>query len=124
MLNIVIDEQNRIAILEPDGKLSESDFKSAANIIDPYINDFGTLNGLLIAAEKFPGWESFSALLSHLTFVKEHHKKISYIALVTDMAIGNVAEHMLKHFVSAKVKAFTYKEFEAAKAWIVSSSSN
>jgi hypothetical protein len=122
MLNIVIDEQNRIAILEPDGKLSESDFKSAANIIDPYINDFGTLNGLVIASEKFPGWESFSALSSHLTFVKEHHKKISYIALVTDMAIGSVAEHILKHFVSAKVKAFTYKELEAAKAWIVSSS--
>jgi hypothetical protein len=119
MLNIIIDEQNKIAILEPDGKLSESDFKSAANIIDPYIKDFGTLNGLVIASEKFPGWDSFSALLSHLTFAKEHHKNIAYIAFVTDMAIGNIAEPMVKHFVSAKVKAFKYSEFESAKAWII-----
>ena len=122
MLHITVDEQNKIVTLEPDGKLSESDFISATHIIDPYIEDFGTLNGLVISSEKFPGWESFSALSSHLTFVKEHHKYIVSIAFVTDMAIGNVAEHIVKHFVSAKVRAFKYSELEAAKAWIIENS--
>lgn len=123
MLNIHLDEKNGIAIFEPDEKLSESDFKSAVNIIDPYINKSGKLNGLVIATRAFPGWESFAALLSHLSFVKDHHKKISFIAFVTDSPIGNLAEHVANHFVSAQIKSFKYSELQAAKTWIIESRS-
>lgn len=122
MLNITIDEKNGIAIFEPDGKLSESDFKSAVNIIDPYINNFGKLNGLIIATQAFPGWESFAALVSHLSFVKDHHKIISFIAFVTNSKIGNLAEHVASHFVSAEIKSFAYGELDMAKEWIVENS--
>ena len=37
MLKVNLSEVEGIAILEPDGELSESDFKTAAEIIDPYI---------------------------------------------------------------------------------------
>ena len=122
MLNITLDEDNDLAIFEPDAKLSEEDFKSAARIIDRYINESGTLNGLIIATKTFPGWESFTALMSHLSFVKDHHQKVSFVAFVTDSAVGNLAEHIACHFISADIRSFTFDELHAAKQWIIHSS--
>ena len=119
MLNIEIGEQTGIAIFSPDEKLSEADFTSAARVIDPYIEEFGRINGLIISTRSFPGWESFSALLSHLSFVKNHHQKIGCVAFVTDSPIGGLAEHAAKHFISATIRSFKYSELSAAKEWIV-----
>lgn len=119
MLNITLDEKNGVAIFEPDDKLSEEDFKKAVHIIDPYINKSKKLNGLIIATKAFPGWESFTALVSHLSFVKDHHKKISCVAFVTDSPIGSLAEPIASHFVSAQIKSFKYGELQEAKAWIM-----
>lgn len=119
MLTATLDEQNRIAILEPDGPLSAADFESAAAAIDPYLESGGELNGLVIYTETFPGWDSFKALQSHLSFVKEHHKKIPRIAFVTDSALGNIAESIASHFVSAEIRNFNYTEFDKAQQWIV-----
>lgn len=123
MLNIILDEQHGIAIFEPDEKLSESDFKLAVDKIDPYIDKSGKLNGLIIVTKAFPGWESFAALLSHLSFVKDHHKSILFVAFVTDSPIGNLAERVANHFVSAQIKSFESSELEAAKTWIINGSS-
>lgn len=122
MLNITLDEDNDLAIFEPDAKLSEEDFKSAARIIDRYISESGSLNGLVIATKIFPGWESFAALTSHLSFVQDHHQKVSFVAFVTDSAVGNLAEHIANHFISAEVRSFKYNELQAAKQWIIHSS--
>lgn len=118
MLTINLDEIDGIAILEPDGELSESDFKSAAGIIDPYIEKSGRLNGIIIHVKSFPGWDSLSALMTHLTFVKGHHKKVDHVAFVTDSPIGRFAENVASHFVSAQIKGFPFNEMEAAKKWI------
>lgn len=121
MLDITLDENNGIAIFEPRDKLSELDFKEAVFMIDPYINKFKKLNGLIIVTKTFPGWESFAALISHLSFVKDHHKKIACVAFVTDSSIGNLAEQIASHFVSAEIKTFKYNELQAAKTWITES---
>lgn len=122
MLNIEIDEENGIAIFSPDEKLSEADFKNAANAIDPYIAQHDKLNGLIISTRSFPGWESFAGLVSHLSFVKNHHKKIKHVALVTDSTLGSLVESLASHFVSAKIMAFKYSEVDLAKTWIIKSS--
>jgi len=122
MPKIDIDESSRIAVLSPDEKLSESDFKNASGVIDPYIEKTGRLNGLIIATQSFPGWDSFSALLSHLRFVRDHHKKIRFVAFLTDSPVGGLGEHVACHFVSAQIKAFPYGELEQAKKWIMGSS--
>ena len=119
MLRIHLDEIDAIAILEPDGELSESDFKSAATIIDPYIEKSGNLSGIIIHVKSFPGWDSLSALMTHLTFVKDHHKKVARIAFATDSPIGAFAEHVASHFVSAQIKGFSFDEMDAAKKWII-----
>ncbi len=118
MLSVEIDEVNGIAILEPDGALSKGDFELAAKIIDPYINKTGQLNGLIIHTKSFPGWDSFAALFSHLRFVKEHHRKISRVAISTDSMVGNFAEAVASHFVNAEIKLFSFQELEKAKSWV------
>jgi hypothetical protein len=120
MINVELDTQNAIAMLAPDAALSEQDFKSVANIVDPFIEQHGQLKGLLITAASFPGWQSLAGLLSHLHFVKEHHKKVQRVALVTDSPLGNVAETIASHFVAAEVKAFAYGDLAKAKQWLLS----
>jgi len=118
MLSVNIDEQKNIALFQPHGPLSESDFKSAVKMIDPWIEKNGMLKGLIIKTRSFPGWESFGALSSHLIFVKEHHKKIARVAFVTDSILGNVAQKLASHFVSAEIKVFPFNALEEASSWV------
>jgi len=118
MLSVEIDETNGLAILEPDGPLTRDDFESAAHVIDPYIENTDHFKGIIIHTESFPGWDSFAALASHLKFVREHHQKISRVAVSTDSVIGNFAESIASHFVNAEIKLFTYHGLDEAKAWV------
>ncbi len=124
MLSVTIDEDKGIAILEPDGPLSKHDFESAAKIIDPYIEKTGQLHGLIIHTKSFPGWDSFAALFSHLRFVKEHHRKISRVAISTDSMVGHFAETVASHFVNAEIKLFSFQELEQAKNWVAGDAAN
>ncbi len=119
MLSVEIDEVNGLAILEPDGPLTKGDFESAAKVIDPYIENTDQFSGIIIHTESFPGWDSFAALASHLRFVKEHHKKISRVAISTNSVIGNFSEAVASHFVNAEIKLFSYQELEQARDWII-----
>ncbi len=118
MLNVSLDEEKGSVTLEPDGALTKQDFESAAQRIDPYIERAGGLRGLLIHTRSFPGWDSFGALVTHLKFVKEHQRKIARVALVTDSAIGDVAERLVSHFVSAEIKHFPFDDLAAARDWV------
>ena len=118
MLTVNLNETAGIAVLQPDGELSAADFQSASKIIDPYIESNGKLNGIIIYVQSFPGWDSFSGLITHLKFIREHHKLVSHVALVTDSPIGGFAEYITSHFVSAKVKSFAFSELAAAEEWI------
>ena len=119
MLNVELSKENRIAILTPEGALKKDDFELAGRQIDPLIEASGKLNGLIIHTEKFPGWDSFGALASHLKFVRDHHREIRRIAFVTDSPIGNLAEKMSSHFVVAEIRAFAYGELEQAQEWVL-----
>jgi len=63
MLDVELDEVNGIATLSPNGALSEKDFESASSLIDPYIEKYGSLKGLIIKTKTFPGWESLGSLI-------------------------------------------------------------
>ena len=118
MLNVELDEEMGIAILKPEGALSENDFDSATSVIDPYLEVHGDLKGLIVSTRDFPGWESFGSLAKHFRFVKDHQKRLSRVALVTDSQLGNVAEKIASHFISAQIKHFPYDQFGTAKQWI------
>ena len=120
MLSIKIDEEKLIAILQPEGPLSEKDFQLATNQLAPFIKNSKRLNGLIIYTKFFPGWQSLPALFSHFRFVKNHHQKVSHLVLVSDSILTNFATLVIRHFIKPKIKVFPYHEFEKAKKWVVS----
>ncbi len=82
-LSFELIEDEGVLVLRPNGELEAADFERLSAEVDPYIEQAGELNGMMIVAEHFPGWDDLSALGSHLRFVREHQDKIRRIALVT-----------------------------------------
>jgi hypothetical protein len=119
MISLEIDHEVGIALLIPSGELTENDFEIIAKVIDPYIEERGSLQGLIIHTKEFPGWDSFAALIKHIKFVKNHHEKLSHVAVVTDSGIGNLAEKIAGHFVAAKIRHFPYDDYIDARNWIL-----
>ena len=107
-----------ILILRPKGRLEASDFESLAREVDPHIEANGKLHGLVIDAEAFPGWQNFAALIAHFRFVRDHHRKIEKVAVVSDSTFLSVAPRFASHFVRADIRHFPHAQREAALAWL------
>ena len=93
-----------------------------AKAVDPHIEASGGLAGLIIETPSFPGWKSFGAMVNQFRFVRDHHKRVRRIAVVTDSHMGDVAEHLTSHFVAAEIKHFPAGQIEAARQWIMNDS--
>ena len=119
MIYYDLDENSGVLSVQPEGKLKAQDFLTLSEVVDPFIEEKGELNGIVIVTEKFPGWEDFKGMIEHMKFVRNHHCKIAKVAIVTDSRIADVAESLGKHFVKASIKHFSYKEHESAKRWIL-----
>jgi hypothetical protein len=118
MIEHQLDAAQAILYVRPKSSLEKDDFVQLAKTVDPYIERTGSLAGLIIDAPSFPGWDSLGAMAAHFRFVRDHHKHIKKVALVTDAALGSVAEALGSHFVSAQIRHFPAAELEAAKRWI------
>ena len=119
MLNTVLDSVSKIVTLQPHGALKKEDFDNAVTIIDPFIEEHGKLNGVIIYTESFPGWDDFAAFNRHLVFIKNHHKDIKKLALVTNSMVGDFGEMVSSHFVEAVIKNFDFDKLEDAREWIL-----
>ena len=118
MIEHTLDAARSILHVRPKSSLQQSDFAELAKAVDPYINETGGLAGLIIETSTFPGWEDLGAMAAHFRFVRDHHKHIRRIGLVTDSALGRVAEQLASHFVSAEIRHFSSGELEAARQWV------
>jgi SpoIIAA-like len=118
MIEHTLDTEQSILYLRPKSALEQADFVQLTKTVDPYIVQTGGLAGLIIETPAFPGWDSLGAMVAHFRFVRDHHKRIRRIGLVTDSALGNVAERLASHFVSAEIRHFAAGEVEAARQWI------
>ena len=108
-------------LIEPRGALSRDDFSAIAKQIDPVIESNGRVGGLIIKTRIFPGWESLGDLIEHFRFVRDHHRAIDRVALVTDTRLAQVFPAIVDHFVSADVRQFDFDDYDAAVAWMRSS---
>ena len=120
MIDHTLDAEHSILYVRPKSALSKEDFDKLAMAVDPHIEAAGDLAGLIIETPGFPGWNSFGAMAAHFRFVRDHHRRIRRIGLVTDSAIGNVAERLASHFVAAEIRHFGSSEIDAARQWILS----
>ena len=118
MLSHELDQATGILHVRPEGSLTTADFEAVAADVDPYIEEHGKLQGLVIEAERFPGWQDFSSLVTHLRFVRDHHRQIRKVAAVSDSEFLAIMPSVVNHFVEADVRHFDYSDREAAIAWI------
>ena len=120
MIEVKLNKDTGIVTVVPSAPLNKEDFIHLANEVDPYIEKEGKLNGLIIQVKSFPGWEDFAGLISHLHFIREHHKKIEKVAAVSDNRIVSIMPQIVDHFVNAKVKYFPYESLDEAIMWVQS----
>ena len=118
MVEHVLMQAEGILVLRPKDQLEAADFEDLVSEVNPYIEVNGKLHGLLLDAEEFPGWKELSALVAHLRFVRDHHRKIEKVAVVSDGTFLSVAPRFASHFVQADVRHFTHARRDEALAWL------
>jgi hypothetical protein len=116
-----LDTTRSVLHVRPTGALEKEDFEALARDVDPHLEKHGGLKGLIVEISAFPGWESLGAMAAHIRFVRDHHKRIGKIAVVTDSPIGRIAEPLASHFVAAEIRRFPAGDIEAARSWILGS---
>lgn len=113
---LLVDD--KILIVRPTDALEKADFTKLSQLVDPFIQSHGQLHGLMIYVESFPGWDSFAALIGHLQFVRDHHRKIGRVAAVTDSGFLKIMPTIADHFTQAEIKLFSYGLKEEALQWL------
>ncbi|MGX9789730.1 STAS/SEC14 domain-containing protein [Mycobacterium sp. MMS18-G62] len=119
MIEYELDTEHAILHVQPKSAIEQDDFTKLAQAVDPYIEETGDLAGVIVEAPGFPGWESFGAMVNHFRFVREHHKHVKKVAVVTDSALGDVVPRLASHFVSAEIRHFPAGQAEEAQKWIL-----
>jgi hypothetical protein len=106
-----------VIVVEVKQALRAQDFDALAATADQWIQERGTLNGLVLHAHHFPGWENLEGLIKHIRFVRDHHTKIKRIAVVSDARLASLAPRVGEHFVAAEIQTFHYDKLDDAIAW-------
>jgi hypothetical protein len=106
-----------VLVIEARHSLTAQDFDALALAVDPWIESHGGLQGVVIHAHAFPGWENLGSLIRHAQFVRDHHRKVRRIALSVDGKLASLAPHIGEHFVQAEVRAFAGDQLDAAILW-------
>jgi len=107
-----------VVVIRPTEGLTEADFEELNDSVDQHLASGGTIKGLVIDAPRFPGWASLSGLISHIRFVKEHHRLLARVAFVSDNGFLVALPKVGRHFVQAEVKHFDGGEAEDAVRWV------
>jgi len=122
MLDYSIRKPEGILVVAPHAPLSKEDFSSLSAAVDAYLSDHDKLHGVLIRTREFPGWENLGGFAAHMKFVRDHHKQVERVAVVTDSSVAGIAETLGKHFTSAEIRHFSYAEEAKALGWLESKS--
>ena len=106
-----------VLVIEPSQPLGAEDFDAIAATVDPWLEREGRLGGIVVHARTFPGWQNVGGFLSHLRFVRDHHRKVGRIAVAADGVLADAGPGMADYFVEAEVKHFGYDHVEDAIRW-------
>jgi hypothetical protein len=118
MIKFELLQDSGVLIVQPQAALSADDFRAIARTVDPFIEAHGKLTGLMIEAPSFPGWDSFGALIEHMKFVRDHHRKIDRVAAVTDSEFLKIAPRIAEHFAHPEIRTFPGSDKARALSWL------
>jgi hypothetical protein len=106
-----------VILVELTGPLRANDFDALAVTADAWIEAYGCLQGIVVHARAFPGWENWAALCRHVQFVREHHRYVHRVALAADGMVASLLPRIGRHLVRAEVKRFDCAGVDAAIVW-------
>jgi putative intracellular protease/amidase len=118
MLEYMMIEPGGVLRVKPFGALTVADFQGLARYADAYLSQHGTIGGLLIEAQAFPGWDGFAAFGAHFRFLRDHQRQIQRVAVVSDSPIAHVAERLAEPFIAADIRGFAATDGAEALAWL------
>ncbi len=118
MLSIVEDTNHNCFILEPTGKLTEKDFSQLTERFNKWVNETDSIPNIVVHTAEFPGWTDFASFIGHLSFIRDHHRMVDKIALVSDARVLDVAPKFAKHFLAARIRHFPADQLEKALNWV------
>jgi len=119
MLEFDMDLQNAVLTVRPKGSLDADDFQEITAAVDTYLESGRDLAGMIVHAVSFPGWKSFGGMTKHFRFIRDHHKHIRKVAIVSDSALMTELPAIADHFVRAKIMHFPYDDIDLAREWIL-----
>lgn len=119
MVQFTLDTDNGLATISPneDQALTADDFKAIAVQLDEYLQSNDTLSGLIIDADKFPGWASFEAFVAHMKFLRGHLGNIKKVAVVSDSLLLSTVPSVANIFASSRVQRFPVSRRAEAEEW-------
>ncbi len=109
--------ESGVLVVEVRQALRAQDFDAVAVTADTWIDAHGGLQGIIIHARTFPGWENLGGLIRHVRFVRDHQRRVRRVALASDSRLADLVPRLAEHFVQAEVRRFGYDELDAAVAW-------
>ena len=118
MIEFELLRDKGILVVHPRDKLEASDFRRLAAEVDPWLDQNGALNGLMVEAASFPGWSDFEALLGHFRFVRDHHRRIRRVAAVSDSSFLRIMPRVAEHFAQPEIRVFNSSQRQAALSWL------
>jgi len=117
MVKIEFNERRNVVILTPDAILTVDDIQEISKTIDAHINQSDTIPNLVLCATHPPHWDSFKAVKEHFKLVRNHHRLIKKVAVVSDNFAMKALPYLMDHFVQAKVRHFSGSRMQAAIDW-------
>ena len=109
--------ESGVIVVEVNHALTAEDFDVLSLTADTWIEAHGGLQGIVIHAREFPGWENLGSLIRHIQFIRDHHRNVKRVALAADVKLASVAPAIAEHFIQAQLKRFEYDELDLAIAW-------
>lgn len=121
MLRITDDRERHCLILEPTGSLTRSDLDRLRETFDRVVAETDRAPSLVVHSASFPTWADLGALARHLRFIREHHKMVPRVALVSDARVLDAAPLIARRLVAAEIRHFPDKHLPAALDWVAES---
>lgn len=118
MLDYDLDKTSGILTLEPNGPLTVEDFNAITADVDGYLSDHSNLTGILLTVAHVPGWESFSAVVQHMRFVRDHQQRISRVAVLTDNPVLKIPPQIAALFAHPEFRVFGSGDRDNAMNWL------
>lgn len=118
MIDISYDAATGILRLRPHGPISDADVAGLRRTLTEALAGAAGLKGLLVDAERFPGWQDFAAFAGHMGVIRDFHGRIAKLALVSDAAFATGAELIGRHVLGVDARHFAQADHDAALAWL------